>query len=64
MRFLCIPHQGNKIILKQVQQLQNSTLSMRECMEEMTNSARKITETGNTLGDVSGNVRKSIEEIG
>ncbi len=56
--------QGNKIILSSIQQLQNSTLSMKECMEEMANGARKMSETGNTLGDISGKVKNSIEKIG
>ncbi|WP_191014203.1 hypothetical protein [Treponema zioleckii] len=56
--------QGNKIILSEVQQLQNSTMAMKESMDEMANGARKISETGNTLGAISGKVKTSIEEIG
>ena len=37
---------------------------MKNSMDEMSASARKINETGNALNSISGKVKDSIEKIG
>ena len=56
--------EGNKMILKEVQQLQNAAMAMSQSMEEMAVGARKINETGAALSEVSGQINSSIGKIG
>ena len=54
----------NEQIVKDMQILKESTDMMNTSMEEMAVGARKINETGATLGDISVQVRESIQQIG
>ncbi|MBR0099888.1 MAG: methyl-accepting chemotaxis protein, partial [Treponema sp.] len=56
--------EGNKMILKDVQQLQNAAMTMSQSMEEMAIGARKINETGAALTEVSNQINNSISKIG
>ena len=56
--------EGNKLILKEVQILQNAAMAMSQSMEEMAIGARKINETGAALSDVSNQINGSIAKIG
>lgn len=56
--------EGNKLILREVEILQGATSAMKESIENMTCSSSKITDSGDTLATISGNVTKSIEQIG
>ena len=56
--------EGNQSILQEIQMLQNATLGMRTGMEEMSIGAKKINETGALLSELSGEMARSINEIG
>ena len=56
--------EGNKMILQEVQSLQNASLAMGQSMEEMSVGARKINETGVALSDVAEQMKHSILKIG
>ena len=56
--------EGSQAILKEVQALQDATLSMKQGMDEMTIGATKINETGASLGEISGQMEESIRDIG
>ena len=56
--------EGNKMILREVQLLQNSSMSMAQSMEEMAIGARKINETGSALSGIAGKMSESISDIG
>jgi len=56
--------EGNKMILKEVQMLQNAAMAMSQSMEEMAIGAKKINETGAALSDVSHQINGSIAKIG
>ena len=56
--------EGNKLILSEVQQLQNVTISMKSSMDEMAVGAQKINETGAVLTEVSNRMKDSIIKIG
>ena len=44
--------------------LQNVADSMKQSMDEMSVGAQKITETGNTLGTISNEMKNAINTIG
>ena len=56
--------EGNKLILSEVQQLQDVTTNMKSSMDEMAIGAQKINETGAVLTEVSDRVKDSIIKIG
>jgi methyl-accepting chemotaxis protein len=56
--------EGNKLILSEVHQLKDVTLSMKQSMDEMSEGAQKINETGAVLTEVSDRMRESIRKIG
>ena len=56
--------EGNKMILSEMQALQNASTAMLKGMDEMSAGAGKISETGTVLGDISAQVQSSIVEIG
>jgi methyl-accepting chemotaxis protein len=56
--------EGNKMILKEVQLLQDATVSMTQGMDEMSIGAKKINETGSALHGIAGKMNESIAEIG
>lgn len=56
--------EGGKEILNEIKTLQNSTLSMKQGMSEMSAGARKINETGNALSGISNLMAQSIKKLG
>lgn len=44
--------------------LQDASTTMLRSMDEMSIGARKISETGSSLGNISAQVQTSINEIG
>ncbi|MCQ2584215.1 MAG: methyl-accepting chemotaxis protein [Treponema sp.] len=54
---------GNKAILEEVSVLQDATGVMKISMEKMRDKASKITETENTLSNISNKMRDSISDI-
>ncbi len=54
----------NTVILGEMQALQNSSSIMSQGMSEMSTGAGKIHETGIALGDVSHQLKASIQKIG
>ncbi len=54
----------NSKIVEEMEHLYESTKMMNNSMEEMAVGARKINETGATLGEISSQVRDSINKIG
>lgn len=56
--------EGNKLILNEVRQLQDSTINIKDSMLTMGTGAKKINETGESLTEFSGNIRNSIQTIG
>lgn len=55
---------GNQAILREVSMLQKAAGSMKSNMEDMAAGARKVDETGTTLGEISKKVKDSIDKIG
>lgn len=56
--------EGNKLILSEMHSLQDASTTMLRSMDEMSIGARKISETGSSLGNISAQVQTSINEIG
>ena len=56
--------EGNASILKEIQNLQNSTISLKQNMERMENDAEAIKKTGASLSEISGKMSGSIDKIG
>ena len=54
----------SSLITKEMQLLQDSTDAMKQSMGEMSIGAKKIDETGSSLGNISHKVKNSIEKIG
>ena len=54
----------NSKIVEEMEHLYESTKMMNTSMEEMAVGARKINETGATLGEISSQVKDSIDKIG
>ena len=57
-------NEGNKVILEEVQHLQDVTIVMKQSMDEMHVGAQQINRTGTMLTDVSGRVKNSIDKMG
>jgi len=55
---------GNRAILEEVKNLQEATVSMKDSMAEMKAGAKKISETGTALTDISNKVKESIQSMG
>jgi methyl-accepting chemotaxis protein len=56
--------EGNRMILSEVHHLQDTTLVIKDSMEEISSSAREMDETKNALSDISSEVSKSTRQIG
>ena len=54
----------NSQVVEEMEELYESTKMMNNSMEEMAVGARKINETGSTLGEISSQVKGSISKIG
>ena len=54
----------NSQVVEEMEELYESTKMMNTSMEEMAIGARKINETGSTLGEISSQVKGSINKIG
>ena len=55
---------SNHNVLSEVEVLKETSLQMRQSMEEMSVGARKINETGVTLSEISDQVKVAIGKIG
>ncbi|MCH5283410.1 MAG: methyl-accepting chemotaxis protein [Treponema sp.] len=55
--------EGSRAIMEEVDALQEETLAMKQGMDEVNRSAGKISETGNSLADISKLMDQSIGEI-
>ena len=55
--------EGNKAILEEMQNLQSSSLVMKDTMNQMAAGARKINDTGTALSGVSDKIQTSIDKI-
>ena len=55
--------EGNKLILVQINKLQEVTSMIKDSISEMSYGAQKINETGAALSGVSKEVSDSIESI-
>ena len=56
--------EGNASILKEIQNLQTSTIDLKQNMEHMENGAAVIKNTGSSLSDISDKMTISINDIG
>ena len=56
--------EGNEIILREVQVLRDNSEKINENMTEMDSSARKVTQTKNTLENLSAQMTRAIADIG
>lgn len=56
--------EGNKVILAEIRNLQDATLTLKNGMEEITVGTRRINETGAVLQDIAHEVKDSIQQIG
>ena len=56
--------EGNAAILKGIQNLQASTVELKQNMEQMETGAVAIQETGASLSTISRQMAESIDEIG
>ena len=56
--------EGNKAILTEIQQLQDATGAIRDSMQIISNTTGKITETGESLDNITKIMYSSIMEIG
>ena len=56
--------EGNKAILSEIRKLQDATDGMKQGMDEISVGARRINETGSTLGSIAMEVKSSIDKIG
>ena len=54
----------NKAILQEVETLKTASNKMSQGMNDMASGAHKIRETGKDLGNISQNMKESIEKIG
>ena len=53
----------NKMILEEMNSLQEATSVMKDSMDDMHNGARRITETGEQLAQISSRLKESIDVI-
>ena len=56
--------EGNASILKEIQNLQTSTIDLKQNMEHMETGAEVIKNTGSSLSDISDKMTISINDIG
>ena len=56
--------EGNQMILSEVQNLQNTTLVIKESMQEMSAGAKSMNQTSAALSEISTQVADSITKIG
>ena len=56
--------EGNKQILSEIKRLQDTTYVITKSMEEMSEGAKKINETGAGLSEVSSKMKEAISDIG
>ena len=56
--------EGNAAILKEIQNLQSSTMELKQNMDKMESGAQVIRETGKALSSISSQMGESIDEIG
>ena len=54
----------NEAILQEVETLKTASNKMSQGMNDMASGAHKIRETGKDLGNISQNMKESIEKIG
>ena len=57
-------NEGNKVILAEVQHLQDTTGIMKSSMDDMHDGAQRITEVGTALSDITQHIEDSIERMG
>jgi methyl-accepting chemotaxis protein len=55
--------EGNTAILNEVRQLQTITETIRGSMDSMSENARRISDTGTALSNISGRVHTAVERI-
>jgi methyl-accepting chemotaxis protein len=55
--------EGNKSILDEVRNLQESTFSMKDGIDEMSIGAKKINENGAVLSEISSHMREAIQVL-
>ena len=56
--------EGNQMILGEVQNLQNTTLVIKDSMQEMSAGAKSMNQTSAALSEISSQVSDSIKKIG
>ena len=56
--------EGNKLIFRNIDDLQESSSLMKTTMDEMSTGARKINESGTELSEISDKMKDSINDIG
>ena len=56
--------EGNKQILAEVSKLQNATQNIKGSIGEMHKGAKRISDTGEELSDISEKVGQNIRQIG
>ena len=55
--------EGNKTILENIGTLRNSGLEMSSRMDEMTSGAKRVSESGRELSEMSSRMKDSIADI-
>ncbi len=56
--------EGNKLIFKNIADLQESSGVMKTTMDEMTAGVKKINESGSDLSNIADKMKNSISDIG
>ena len=56
--------EGNKLIFKNIADLQDSSGIMKVKMDEMSEDAKKISQSGSELSEIADKMKDSIHEIG
>ena len=56
--------EGNKLIFKNIADLQESSGVMKTTMDEMTAGVKKINESGSDLSSITAKMKNSINDIG
>ena len=56
--------EGNKLIFKNIADLQESSDVMKTTMDGMTAGVKKINESGSDLSSITAKMKSSIDEIG
>ena len=55
--------EGNKMILNEVKNLQDTTLIIKNSMTEMTAGATNMNRTSSQLSEITGKIHESIQRI-